>query len=204
MVLCTVLLLAFCYSSASEARRSFEKEPMNKFDIIILTVVGLSILLGMRKGLTRQVVGLIGVVGGYFIAMRFYESFVTKFLKGFSPTTGHIIAFLGIFVACIVAASIIGWIIGGLMNITGLGILNRIGGALLGGVKGCFIVAVAVVGLIAFLPRDNGAFKGSWTVRYIQPIAGAISTMAPKSIKTKYDQKAAKIGSVSDKGEWRR
>jgi membrane protein required for colicin V production len=169
------------------------------FDIVVLAVVGLSILRGIWKGLIRQVVGLVGVAAGYIMAMHFHATLAGRFLKGFSPVTGHIIAFLGIFIACIMAASIVGWMIGRAMNIVGLGILNRIGGALLGGAKGCLIVAVAVIMLIAFLPPDNGVFKGSRTVKYIQPMAGLISTVAPKSIKAKYDQKVTKTARPSDK-----
>jgi membrane protein required for colicin V production len=194
------LIVGFLLLQRFRSEEIIEKELMNKFDIIVLAVVGLSILCGIWKGLLRQVVGLIGVAAGYMIAMHLYGAFAAKFLRGFSPTTGHIIAFVSIFIACIIAASIIGWMIGSLMSITGLGILNRIGGALLGGAKGCFILAAVVMMLTAFLPPDSGVFEGSRTVRYIQPMAGVISTIAPKSIKTKYDQKTARMGSVSNKG----
>lgn len=166
------------------------------FDIIALAVAGLSVLLGLWKGLIRQVVGLAGVMAGYMIAMHFYESVAARYLKGFTPATGHIIAFLCIFIACIIAASIVGWVVGRVMNIAGLGILNRIGGAVLGGAKGCFILAIAVMMLVAFLPRENGVFKSSRTIRYIQPMAQLISTVAPKNIKTKYDQKTGKAGNA--------
>lgn len=169
---------------------------MNMFDLIVLVVIVLLILRGLWKGLIRQVVGLAGVVTGYMIAMHFYGPFASRYLKGFTPATGHIIAFLGVFIGCIIAASIVGWIIGRLMNVAGLGILNRIGGAVLGGAKGCFILGVAVMTLIAFLPSDSSVFKGSRTIKYIQPMAGLISGVAPKSIKTRYDQKTGKTGNV--------
>lgn len=169
---------------------------MNMFDLIVLVVIVLLILRGLWKGLIRQVVGLAGVVTGYMIAMHFYGPFASRYLKGFTPATGHIIAFLGVFIGCIIAASIVGWIIGRLMNVAGLGILNRIGGAVLGGAKGCFILAIAVMMLVAFLPRENGVFKSSRTIRYIQPMAQLISTVAPKNIKTKYDQKTGKAGNA--------
>lgn len=170
---------------------------MNMFDIIVLVVAGLSILRGLWRGLIRQVVGLAGVAAGYMIAMRFYESLSAGYLRGFTPATGRIVAFLCIFIVCIVAASIVGWIIGKLMNVTGLGMLDRIGGAVLGGAKGCFILAVAVMMLLAFLPKENGILKGSRTIEYIQPMARVISALAPQNIKTRYDQRTGKKGNVA-------
>jgi len=169
------------------------------FDTIVLTVVGVVTLLGLWKGLVRQVVGLGGVAAGYVIAMKFYGTLSAKFLTGFRLATGYVISFLAIFIACIIAASIIGWIAGKLLGGAGLGILNRIGGGILGGAKGCLIVSVAVMMLIAFLPPNSGVFKGSGTMKYIQPMAGIASRLAPKNIRTRYDEKAAKMERPSDK-----
>jgi membrane protein required for colicin V production len=168
------------------------------FDIIVLTVVGVLALLGLWKGLVRQVVGLAGVAAGYVVAMKFYGPLAAKSLAGFRPATGNVISFLAIFIACIVAASIVGWIAGKLMGAAGLGILNRVGGGILGGAKGCLIVSVAVMMLIAFMPPNSSVFKGSGTMNYIQPIAGIVSRLAPKNIRTRYEEKAARMGRLSD------
>ena len=168
------------------------------FDIIVLAVVGVLTLLGLWKGLVRQIVGLAGVAAGYVIATKFYGPLAAKFLTGFRPATGNVISFLTIFIACIIAASIIGWIAGKFMSTAGLGILNRIGGGILGGAKGCLIVSVVVMMLIAFMPPSSGVFKGSRTMKYIQPMAGMVSRLAPKNISTRYGEKAARMGRLSD------
>jgi membrane protein required for colicin V production len=169
------------------------------FDIIVLALVGVLILRGLLKGLARQIAGLAGIAAGYVVAMKFYLPLATKFLTGFRPATSHVVSFLAIFIACIVAASIIGSIVGRLMSAAGLGILNRIGGGLLGGIKGCLIVAVVTMMLIAFEPPGSGVLKGSRTMKYIRPMAGMVSKVAPQSVRTKYEEKVAKRGHVSDK-----
>jgi len=168
------------------------------FDIIVLAVVGVLTLLGLWKGLVRQIVGLAGVVAAYAIAMKFYGPLAAKYLTGFHQATGNIISFLAIFIACIIAASIIGWIAGKLMSTAGLGILNRIGGGILGGVKGCLIVSIAVMMMVAFLPPNSGVFKGARTMKYIRPMADIVSRLAPESISTRYEEKAAKMGRPSN------
>lgn len=167
------------------------------FDVIVMAAVGVLTLLGLWKGLVRQVVGLVGIAAGYVLAVKFSGPLAVKLLSRFHPVTGHVIGFLAIFLACVIAASLVGWTIGRLMSSAGLGILNRIGGGLLGGVKGCVIVAVVTMLLIAFLPSNSGVLAGSRTMKYIQPMAGMISKIAPQSIKMKYDEKAAKMGRLS-------
>lgn len=171
---------------------------MSIFDIIVLGVIGVLALRGLWKGLARQAVGLAGVAAGYVIAMRFYRPLASKFLTDFRPAMGNVISFFAIFIACIITASIIGWIAGRLMSTAGLGILNRIGGGILGGAKGCLIVSVAVMMLIAFMPPHSSVFKGSGTMKYIQPIAGMVSRLAPKNIRTRYEEKAARMGRLPD------
>ena len=164
------------------------------FDIVVLVVVGVPALLGLWKGLARQAAGLAGVAAGYVIAVKFYGPLSAKFLTGFRPATGNVISFLAIFVACIIAASIIGRISGKLMGNAGLGIVNRVGGGLLGGAKGYLVVSVAVMMMIAFMPANAGVFKSSGTMKYIRPVAGLMSRLAPKSIRTRYEEKAARMG----------
>jgi len=163
------------------------------FDIIVLAVVGVLMLLGLWKGLVRQIIGLAGVAAGYAIAIKFYGPLAAKFLTGFRLAMGHVISFLAIFIACIIAASIIGWIAEKLMNTAGLGILNRIAGGILGAMKGYLIVSVAVMMMVSFLPPHSGIFKGSRTMKYIQPMAGMVSRLAPESIGKRYEERAAKM-----------
>ncbi len=160
------------------------------FDIIVLALVGILTLFGLWKGLVRQVVGLAGVAAGYLIAMKFHGPLAARFLTGFRPAMGSVIGFLVIFIACIIAASIIGWIAGVLIGTAGLGILNRVGGGILGGAKGCLIVSVVVMMLIAFLPPNSSFFKGSGTMKYIRPIAGMVSRFAPKNIRMRYEERS--------------
>jgi membrane protein required for colicin V production len=174
------------------------------FDIAVVAAVGILTFLGFWKGLVRQVVGLVGVVVAYVVAMKFSGALAAKFLKGFLPVTGHVISFLALFFACVIVASVFGWILGRLMSSAGLGVLNRIGGGVLGGAKGCLIVAVVTMLLTAYLPRNSGFLEGSRTMKYIQPVARMISEVAPEGIKMKYDEKTQRPGRTSGKRQRKR
>ena len=170
---------------------------MNTFDIGVVLVIGGLTLLGLFKGMVKQIIGLAGVVAGYILAMRFYEP-MSRFFTSFRPGTAKAISFIAIFVACILCAHIIVWAVGKLFGVLGLGFLNRIGGGLIGFLKGFAIVSLVVMVLIAFLPANNSLFKGSSTIRYILPVV-ALVTWPERDIKARYNEKAEKVKSLWSK-----
>ena len=101
------------------------------FDIIVLAVIGILTIIGLWKGVVKQFFGLLGVVAGYLLAMRFYQP-CSKFLTSIYPGTAKVISFIAIFLASILVAHLIGWGVGRLLAISKLGFINRIGGGLLG------------------------------------------------------------------------
>ena len=171
---------------------------MNTFDIVVVAVVGGLTVLGLWKGLVKQLVALAGVVAGYMIAMRFYGP-VSGFLTSFRPGTAKVISFVIIFVACILCAHLLGYAAGKLLGISGLGFLNRVGGGLVGFVKGCVIVSLVVFIWIAFLPENNNLFKGSSTIRYILPAVEVMKNTTPADLKARYNEKVKKLKSFWDK-----
>ena len=168
------------------------------FDIIVIAVIGILTIIGLWKGMVRQLFGFAGLVAGYMLAMRFYQP-CSKYLTSFHPGTAKAISFIAIFLACILVAHIIGWVVGRFFAISGLGFLNRIGGGLLGFLKGCIIVAVIVMVLTAFLRGNSSLFKKSSTIKYILPIVAQLKKVSHEDIKTKYNEKVRKEKPIPQK-----
>jgi len=131
------------------------------FDIIVLAVIGILTIIGLWKGMVRQIFGLLGVIAGYMLAMRFYQP-CSKFLTDIHPGAAKAISFIAIFLACILVAHLIAWGIGRFFAVAKLGFLNRIGGGLLGFLKGCIIVSVGVMVLTTFLSANHSLFGFLW------------------------------------------
>jgi membrane protein required for colicin V production len=167
------------------------KGDTDMFDIIVLAVIGILTIAGLFSGMVKQLFGLAGVIGGYILAMRYYQ-LCSKYLTSFHPGTARVISFVVIFLACIVVAHIIGWLVGKLFSISGLGFLNRIGGGLLGFVKGCLIVCVVVIILNAFFPADTDFYKGSYTIKYIQQATAMFKKVSREEIRDTYNEKVGK------------
>lgn len=158
---------------------------MTGFDIAALSIVGLTVALGLWKGLAVQVFGLAGLILGYILSVKYYL-YAAGLLPDISQGTARIIGFLAIFIGCIIAAFILGRLMEKLLKFAGLGWANRLFGGVLGLLKGTLIVSVILVILVAFLPSDSRLMKQSVTIPYLVSVTKVFGAAIPEEIKTKY------------------
>ncbi len=161
---------------------------MGTFDIIVFAVIGLLTVIGLWKGMMRQIFGLLGVIAGYMLAMRFYGP-CSKFLTDIHPGAAKAISFIAIFLACILVAHFIGLGTGRFFAVVKLGFLNRIGGGILGFLKGCIVVSIVVMVMNLFLSADHNLFKKSSTIKYILPVTTGLKGVTRGDIIDKYNEK---------------
>ena len=161
------------------------------FDIIVIAILLILTIIGWWKGLVKQFFGLLGVIAGYVLALKFSLA-GAKLLSGFHPTTARIISFIAIFLGCMLTAHLIGWLVGRLTSGPKLGFLNRVGGAFLGFIKGGVVVCILVLVLAAMLPRDHSLFRLSKTAKYILPATAMLKKVTRGDIKAKYNEKIGK------------
>jgi uncharacterized membrane protein required for colicin V production len=151
-------------------------------DIVILVFVLLAALNGLRTGLVRQVVSLVGVVLAYVIARTTYAALVpvvSKLIK--MPVDPHnplrsflngqlqiCIAFVLLFVVTYFAVQLIGRLLDSVAKLPGLSIVNRITGLVLGGILAIFIAAL-LVNVISLVPNSSvqHVLKGSTIAQYL-------------------------------------
>jgi membrane protein required for colicin V production len=164
---------------------------MSVFDIIVLVIVGILTVIGLWKGMVRQLFGLAGLIAGYMLALRFYGPF-SRFLTGLSPGAAKTTSFIIIFLGSVLIAHIIAWTVERFFDRSELGFFNRVGGGLMGFLKGCIIIVVVVSVLTSFFPANSRLFKKSYTFKYILPVVAALKKVTREDIKTKYDEKIGK------------
>ncbi|WP_295056266.1 CvpA family protein [Sulfuricurvum sp.] len=136
---------------------------LNYFDVAVGSVVLLLGLKGLLNGFSKEVFGLVGIVGGVFVASHLggiIGKFLSDFLFHFESTTainlvGFIFA-LGIFWLLMVA---MGTGFKKLSTLSGLGPLDRVLGFFMGSSKFFFIVSIIVYALFSVTAiREN--FEG--------------------------------------------
>jgi membrane protein required for colicin V production len=129
---------------------------MNLADLLIVIVLVVSVISAFAKGFFVEVFSLAGVFLGLFIAAANYGGFALWVLRVVhNREAANLIAFLLIVLVVMVVASIVGRLLRGLFRSVGLGIVDRLLGAVFGLVEGCVVVTLVLMGIVAFLPRQD-------------------------------------------------
>lgn len=119
------------------------------FDICVGVLVLMLGIKGIMHGLIREIFGLIGLIGGIVVASRFVNEagkFINdKIYKLDNDSIIHFVGFLSILIVFWVVCLAIGMFLSKLLDLSGLGILNKIGGFVMGSAKIFLIFAVLVV-----------------------------------------------------------
>ncbi len=165
---------------------------MNILDITVISIIIITTVLGLWKGMQRQVFGLGGVIVGYIAATKLYEP-VAGLIGDENSSISQIISFISIFILGKTGVSASGWLAKNLMKGISVTWVNRTGGALLGLLKGFIIVMIIVLTVLAFIPADSSLIKNSATLPYIASLPKITSGVIPKKIKSKYNAKVEKL-----------
>lgn len=145
-------------------------------DITLLVVILLSLVIGVIRGLVKEVMSLLGWVLAGWIALR-YSSGFSVFLENFVVHEGvrFALAFLGLFVGVLFASMLLNHLVSKVVQLSGLKAIDRVLGALFGTLRGAVIVLVLVLlGGITPLASDS-AWASSYLVDYFGQAANWLS-----------------------------
>jgi membrane protein required for colicin V production len=128
---------------------------MTGFDYAVLCVLGLSLLVGVLRGLLREVITLAGWIAAFMLATGFSGWLSAYMPESLGPLLGQMLAFAVIFVGVLIVAGLTGLVLAMVARSAGLGITDRILGGAFGVARGLLIILAAVlVGGLTPLPRE--------------------------------------------------
>ena len=128
---------------------------MNLVDVLILVVLIVSVVSAFVKGFFVEVFSLAGVILGLFLAAANYAALAGLIQRVVdSHEIANVIAFVLIALLVMVGAGLLGRLLRGLLRGVGLGIVDRLLGAAFGLIKGCVVVTLVLMAIVAFLPRQ--------------------------------------------------
>jgi membrane protein required for colicin V production len=156
---------------------------MTVFDYAVLTIIGLSVLLSVIRGLVREVLALLAWAVG-FIAASLLASELAPLLPSEVPDERLrlLAAFAGVFLAVLLLMSLLAMFASKLVKSAGLGIEDRALGGVFGLVRGALVVMVLVLaaGLTA-LPRQP-VWRDAVLSGPLEALAGVIKGWLPAGL----------------------
>lgn len=159
---------------------------MNWVDYIILGTIALSALVGIARGLIREVLSLGTWIAALVIAWLFHPPLADLLTSQLAhPLMRQAAAFIGLVIVTLIAGSILGAILTALIDKVGLSALNRLLGMLFGGARGVVIIAMAVyLAALTPLPSDP-VWTGSLLIADFQAIGQWLIELTPPEIAAK-------------------
>lgn len=144
---------------------------MNWLDITVLIILIFFFLIGLSRGLVKQVFSLVSVLAGIAVGLIFYDVLALILIEyGLvgNKSVASVGAFILLSITSFIVIQILGWITNKLIGTLHLSWLNRLGGAVIGSLIG-FIIVVCITSLITlFLSKDDPSLKGSMFLPYIE------------------------------------
>lgn len=121
---------------------------MNYLDIIISAPVIIGIIIGLKRGVVKEVFAIVGIVLGIFAARAFAGDaavWMQQQVSNWDINLLRPIAAFTIFVLVAVVCNLLAYLLTKLFKLISLGWLNRLIGGLFGAVKWMLIVAIIVM-----------------------------------------------------------
>lgn len=119
---------------------------MTIFDYIVLGIVFVSVLLSVTRGVVREVVSLLGWIIAFFVASHYaanFEPWLPRTIE--DGSVRMLIVFAATFFVALMVVMLGSMLLSKLVRSVGLGLIDRILGAVFGFARGVFIVLVMVL-----------------------------------------------------------
>ena len=138
---------------------------MNWVDYTVLGILGLFLLYGFTRGFVRQILGIIGIVGGLYLAAQFAPDLAkADFFKGMreqAPNVPQIVSYIAIFIAVAAASGILITLIWKAFPKRELRGTDSLLGAFLGALEGVLILGGVSIGLLEWNDPKAEVVKNS-------------------------------------------
>ena len=163
---------------------------MNLFDGIIIAVTLILAIKGYFNGIIKELAGLIGIIGGLYLASKFYhvtglyiyENLYKIPNKSAIDLVGFIVVFVGFWLITI----FIGFLLSKILKISALGALDRTLGFIFSGAKFFLLVSiiVAMLSQVALIREKMKNFtKESFTYPVLVKIGEKIINITPQDLE---------------------
>src|SRR5664279_4701240 len=167
---------------------------MNWLDIVLAIILLASVVAGFRRGLSRQIIGLVSVVLALLLGIWFYGN-VGYYLLPYASTRALANAggFAVVFCGVLMLGALVSFVVGRFLKVTGLSIVDHLLGAAFGVLRGLVFAIAIIMGAMAFSRGDKPpeAIVHSRLAPYIVDAARTVVSLAPRDLKEGFRRTSA-------------
>jgi membrane protein required for colicin V production len=157
-------------------------EPVDMIVIVLLVVASMR---GFVMGVVRESFSLAGIAGAYLVVTLYAKPTAAWLVAvsegGVAPAFAPLLAGLGLVVLTIGLVTTIGRVVRRGIRAVGLGLVDRVGGAALGGAEGALIVAILLILAGRTIGLDHAALTDTRAVATLGQLQ-AIASEEPADI----------------------
>jgi len=180
---------------------------MNWLDLVLAVILLASGAAGLRRGFSRQIIGLISGVLALLLGIWFYGTAGSFFLPyASSRTVANALGFALVFCSVLLLGSLVSYVAARFLKVTGLSAVDHLLGAGFGLLRGLLFAVAIVMAVMAFSRGEKppDAIVHSRIAPYVVDAARGFASVAPYDLKEgfhkTYEQvKAAWSGAVGGK-----
>jgi membrane protein required for colicin V production len=169
---------------------------MNWLDFVLALILLASGIAGLRRGISRQVIGLVSGVLALLLGIWFYGT-VGFYLLPYasSRTMANAGGFAIVFCCVLVLGALVSFAVGRFLNVTGLSIVDHFLGAAFGLLRGLVFAIAIIMGVMAFSRGDRPpeAIVNSRMAPYVVDAARVVAAMAPHELKEGFRRTYAQV-----------
>ena len=164
---------------------------VNTFDVLLLVLVGLLVLLGVLRGLTRLLIGVGALVAAFMLAAQFHWQVAVSMTRVVEMTepVANLVAYLAIFLGTMLAGALVASALGRLLRATMLGWADRLAGGAVGLVAALLAAALVILPVVAYAPSGAAVLRNSVLAPYVTVVADIANPLVPDRLSGQYRDK---------------